>query len=239
VTLTACSGSGSASFQVGDPTPVITQVNPNNWLAGAASGKIMVSAQGVCGQADFALGNPDPRITGLSPDNGSSGSEVVVTGANFGNYEQGDAVKFSGAEAPIVEVGGVKQWSDTQIVVTVPEGLGPGSYPVIVERADGQRSNGVGFLIPFPASFDSIRITPESFSMVVGDTRQVTVIDNYGRPGNPRCRHFFGRAGDVPARERPGRVCHFRLLQRLRRSNDYFFPGARFEPERCDLYERR
>jgi hypothetical protein len=85
-----------------------------------------------------ALCNPviDPP---LAPVAGAVGTEVTITGSNFGDG-QGSAVAFGATTVPSLSI---LSWSDTQIVVQVPD-LPTGPYKVTVTTSAGQ-SNAVAF----------------------------------------------------------------------------------------------
>lgn len=82
-----------------------------------------------------------PTITGISTTEAEPGTEVEITGSNFGSSQ--GVVTFGAAEATI------KSWSDTSITVEVPASLKPGSYSVKVMQ-DGLSSNGYGFIVKLP-----------------------------------------------------------------------------------------
>lgn len=86
----------------------------------------------------------EPHIDSLSRYDGPPGTDVMITGTNFGSTP--GIVTFNGAEAPITS------WTDTQIETAVPSGATTG--PVVVHTSDGRVSNGIYFtvtiLIPPP-----------------------------------------------------------------------------------------
>jgi len=103
----------------------------------ATTGPVVVT---VCGQASnddkiFTVIPPTmPVITSISPSIGPVGTSVTITGENF-SVQQGDSeVTFNGE--PAEEEAGC--WTDTKILVKVPEGATTG--PVIV-TVGGQSSN--------------------------------------------------------------------------------------------------
>lgn len=73
---------------------------------------------------------PEITFTGFSPTSGYPGTEITLTGSNFGDLKQASRISFNGVEVPIGR--GILSYSDTQIVVTVPElaGTGPISLNV-------------------------------------------------------------------------------------------------------------
>src|SRR5574337_863376 len=84
-----------------------------------------------------------PSVTGLSPDNGPAGTQVQINGSGFGTSQGSSTVTFfNSASASVVS------WSDTQIVVTVPNAATTGAVTVTV---GGVASNAnVCFTVPAP-----------------------------------------------------------------------------------------
>ena len=78
-----------------------------------------------------------PRI-GLNATRGPVGTEVTITGAAFGATQGSSTVTFNGS------IGIPKSWSDTKIVVPVPEAATTG--PVVV-TVKGIASNSVLFTV--------------------------------------------------------------------------------------------
>ena len=125
-----------------------TPATPTNWSdtsitvtvpAGATSGNVVVTVDGVASNgAAFAVGT-DPVISSVSPSSGSSGTTVTVTGANFGAVQGTSSVTFNGTA-----VTAYTSWSDSSITVTAPAGVGTG--PVVV-TVDSVASNGVTFTV--------------------------------------------------------------------------------------------
>jgi hypothetical protein len=74
-----------------------------------------------------------PFIGSLSPSYGPQGTEVTITGVNFGANQDTSTVNFNGEDAQVTS------WSDLQIVCTVPAAGGTGG-PVVV-TAGGLLSN--------------------------------------------------------------------------------------------------
>jgi hypothetical protein len=80
-----------------------------------------------------------PNITGLDPGSGPYGTPVTITGTDFGAPSPTSWVSFAGG---VVSSANADSWSDTRIVVRVPEGANAG--PVTVTTAAGT-SSGVDF----------------------------------------------------------------------------------------------
>lgn len=82
--------------------------------------------------------NKTPTITGISPNSGVIGTEVTITGANFGSTSSQNEVEFNGTAATI------KSTSTTQLVVDVPENATSGTVSVVV---DGETATGPSFTV--------------------------------------------------------------------------------------------
>jgi len=78
------------------------------------------------------------EITSLSPRKGPVGTEVSIQGTGFGASQGSSIVTFNG------QIGMPRSWSDTKIVVAVPQQATTG--PVIV-RVKGVSSNHVIFTV--------------------------------------------------------------------------------------------
>ena len=65
-------------------------------------------------------------ISGVTPTSGPVGSEVTITGVNFGTSQGTSTVSFNGTNATVVT------WTDTSIGVVVPSGSTSGSFSVTV-----------------------------------------------------------------------------------------------------------
>jgi RHS repeat-associated protein len=83
-----------------------------------------------------------PVISSISPTSGTIGTQVTVTGTNFGTTQGSSTVTFNGAAAT-----SIASWSSTQIVATVPSGARNG--PVVV-TVSALASNQVQFTMPNP-----------------------------------------------------------------------------------------
>lgn len=68
---------------------------------------------------------PPITVDGFSPQSGRPGSPVSITGTNFGEYSDAATVMFNG-----VEVTNFVSYSDTVIVVSVPQDAGTGPITV-------------------------------------------------------------------------------------------------------------
>jgi hypothetical protein len=83
---------------------------------------------------DYTWKNP-PMITGFTPTSGTAGTQVTIDGSGFGSTASGNSVNFSGMSAPIVS------WSDSQIVVTVPNNAMTGNIAVLAQGANAWSSS--------------------------------------------------------------------------------------------------
>lgn len=85
-------------------------------------------------------GDTKPDILSISQTSGDVGSEVTITGCDFGDTQGTAYVSFGSTQATAYT-----SWSDTEIVVEVPAGV-TGTILVTVTTAEGI-SNGVGFTV--------------------------------------------------------------------------------------------
>ena len=78
---------------------------------------------------------PAYRITGLAPADACPGTELTITGRNFGTH---GSVVFPGTAAPIPNPSAI-EWTDTRIRVVVPDGAGPGAITLSILEASLMR----------------------------------------------------------------------------------------------------
>lgn len=125
-----------------------TAATPSNWSgtsiivpvpAGATTGPVVVTVNGVQSNGVTFTVVPAPSISGISPASGPPGASVTISGANFGSSQGSSAVTFSGINA-----GAATSWSTTSIVIPVPNGAITG--PVVVTVLSSS-SNGVTFTV--------------------------------------------------------------------------------------------
>lgn len=91
-----------------------------------------------------------PIISGISPDNGAVGTFVTVSGTGFGNSE-GTVYFFtsSGSKVAAALVSCSDGWSDTQVIVIVPEGAVDGPLSLMTSGGDEDYTNDTeGELVP-------------------------------------------------------------------------------------------
>jgi RHS repeat-associated protein len=93
--------------------------------------------------------NPAPVITSVSATTGSIGSQVVITGQNFGTTQGNSTVLLHGAATT------VNSWSASSITITIPSGASSGY--LLVSVAPGMNdSNAINFSItsnPLPSGW--------------------------------------------------------------------------------------
>jgi RHS repeat-associated protein len=97
-----------------------------------------VTVNGVTVDGVSFLVTSPASISGVSPTSGPAGTTVTITGAGFGRKQRSSTVSFNGTLATPLS------WSDTQIVVSVPNGASSGNVSVTVA---GIVSNGVAFTV--------------------------------------------------------------------------------------------
>ena len=134
---------------------------------GATTGNVVVNASGVASNGKSFTVLPTPTITSLSTPSGTVGTPVTITGTNFGSTKGTSTVMFNGTTATTTS------WGATSIAVTVPAGATTGN---VVVHASGVYSNGVNFTV---VSLVSISVTPQSASIPLNSTQQLTATGTY------------------------------------------------------------
>lgn len=76
---------------------------------------------------------PNPTITGISPSSGAPETSATISGSGFGSSQGGSSVNFNGTTAT-----SITSWSDSQIVLNVPDGATSGPVAVTVGNITGQ-----------------------------------------------------------------------------------------------------
>jgi hypothetical protein len=165
-------------------TSTITTTVP----AGASSGSISVSVKGHEGAtpSSFAVtaGTPAPVILGFDPKTGfgSEGTDVTITGLNFGTTPIANVVKFNGPKVgdnATTVTATVTEATATSLKVKVPVGARTGKITVTSNAiAQGAGSSDTDFSVPGPsvASFtptysiegSTVTITGANFSETAG-----------------------------------------------------------------------
>ncbi|MBZ5689021.1 MAG: IPT/TIG domain-containing protein [Acidobacteriia bacterium] len=106
--------------------------------AGATSGNVVVSVNGVVSNGINFTVEGLPNITSISPSSGMVGTFVTIAGANFGPTQETNTVWLNSSSAAIAS------WSDTSIVAIVPSGASSGPFTVTV---DGQNASSTSFTV--------------------------------------------------------------------------------------------
>jgi IPT/TIG domain-containing protein len=109
--------------------------------SGAASGSAQVQQGGVWSNS-IAFTVIKPNITSINPTSGYPGTQVTITGTNFGATQGSGSVWLGNKLA-----GGIVSWSDTQIVATVAATALSGSAQV---QQNGVWGNSVTFTVITP-----------------------------------------------------------------------------------------
>jgi hypothetical protein len=113
---------------------------------GAGSTTITATVGTISGSATLSI--QLPNVSTVNPNNGVFGTQVAISGTNFGSEQASGSVTIGGAAASVLS------WTNTSIVVSLPSNANPGAVPVIVNTAEGTNSNSASFtVIPSIASF--------------------------------------------------------------------------------------
>lgn len=143
ITITGTALDG-ATVQVGTTAATTGSVSPTSvqfTVPGVALGTQKITLTATGGTATFdnfkiiAVPPKAPAISTFSPTQGPSGTEVTITGQNFGPDAASNKVKFNGVQATI------KTASATQIVAVVPDAATTGAISV---EANGLTANAGG-----------------------------------------------------------------------------------------------
>jgi hypothetical protein len=130
-------------------------VTPSNWSdtevvfdvpENVESGYVGVTRDGMTSNGRWLT--VAPLVTGLSSWWAAPGSDVTISGQGFGDVQGDNWACLNGASLPVVS------WSDTEIVVTVPQDAATGLVGVV--RAPWATSNGRELVVTTPATIDSL-----------------------------------------------------------------------------------
>ncbi len=116
--------------------------------AGATTGNVVVTVNGVASVGAAFTVLPTPSISGLSPTSAVVGAPVMITGTNFGATQGNSTVTFNGILAA-----NATAWSTTSITVSVPAGATTGNVVVTV---NGVASAGAPFTVLLTPSISSL-----------------------------------------------------------------------------------
>ena len=138
-----------------------------------------------------------PVISSISPDHAAPGSQVTVTGSNFGDTQGSSTITIGGLPA------GVVSWSDTKIVVTVPVGASSGA--VVVTTSQGGSNTNKVFTLVYPTWYLAEGTTAWGFNTYItienpnaaAVTAKITYMDP--NPVSGKGRVFPPRTITLPA----------------------------------------
>lgn len=157
--VTAVSFSGiAAQFQVGFSDTNLLAIVP----IGASTGPVtLTTAFGtVTSEMDFNVTTaPSPVITGFTPDRGPVGTQVIISGTDFGGAT---AVRFNGVAAEFAPFGNtiaasVPSGATTgPITVVTPSGSALSATAFVVEAEDGPEITGVDPMLGRPGTLVTI-----------------------------------------------------------------------------------
>jgi RHS repeat-associated protein len=136
-------GTPPASITSWTNTQIVATV-PNT----VRTGPVVVTVNSNASNSDVIFVAINPVISSLSPPAGEIGSQVVISGYNFGVVQGSSYVKFNGVTAT-----SIPSWSDTSITVNVANNFTSGPVTVTVE---GVTSNSLQFNVIENISITSI-----------------------------------------------------------------------------------
>lgn len=154
----AAQGSGQVTFG-GTPATINSWSDTEISVVAPSAGTVVVSQNGLSSNAVAFGVTAYPQLVSVAPSSGRAGDVVALTGSNFGTVQGSGTVTFSGIEAVVLT------WSDTEVVVEVPDA---GSGPVIVSQ-DGLASNAVSFTRNYESQITHLSVS----SGAVGSTIDV------------------------------------------------------------------
>ncbi|MHB1950555.1 MAG: IPT/TIG domain-containing protein [Acidiferrobacteraceae bacterium] len=142
--------------------------------SGASTGPISVTvgASTVTSHSDFVVGQA-PVLDGFTPSMGDVNSSVTVSGSNLDPSPGGTTITLGGASVTVSSI------TDTQIVFTVPSGVGSG--PIEVTTPYGQATTTTDFVVA-PPSIGAANITSSAVIAANGTAQSlnVTNANQYG-----------------------------------------------------------
>ncbi len=120
--------------------------------AGATTGNVVVTVGGVQSNGVTFTVTPPPNITSINPTSGPIGTNVIISGTNFGPTVGTiqSFVTFNGTQTR------ASNWTDTSITAPVPTGATTGN---VLVNVGGVPSNGVVFTVTPPPSITSLSPT--------------------------------------------------------------------------------
>jgi hypothetical protein len=124
------------------------------------------------GSAVYTINPTAPSITSLSPTSGTVGTQVTLTGVNFGSTQGASTVTFNGTAATSISL-----WSATSIVAVVPTGATTGNVVVTV---GGVACIGVPFTVVLSITTVSLPTGTQEPPMALSSKQAV---DSHRTPG--------------------------------------------------------
>ncbi len=162
----ATQGTGTVHFgdnlaEVFDWSDVSITVQVPSGLSVAEYGVTVQTQAGAGKEATFTVNQApkpgsEPIISSLKPTSGQPGTEVVISGENFGKTQAGGVILFGPGKAPVTA------WSDTSITFKVPAEASNNVYGVKVETATG-KSGQVNFNVARPEDLAAQKISIVSY----------------------------------------------------------------------------
>jgi hypothetical protein len=174
------------SFISWSDTQVVLTV-PNSIVPGT----ITLSQNGMASNG-IAYGTIPAILTGISPAVVKPGMQMTLTGSGFGASQGVASVGFS-APGDTQGVHSFLSWSDTQIVLTVPNSIVPGTITV---TQNGLASNGVSYatIAPTLTSISPASVKPGMTMTLTGSgfgATQGVASATFSAPGDTQGVHTF------------------------------------------------
>jgi RHS repeat-associated protein len=131
-------GTSTMTFN-GTTATTITSWNATSIVAmvptGATTGNVVVTVSGIPSAGVNFTVLPTPGVSSLSPAAGPVGTQVAISGSNFGSTQGTSVVSFDGASAA-----SIVSWSATQIVAVAPITVTTGPVTVVVNSVPSNAS---------------------------------------------------------------------------------------------------
>lgn len=126
--------------------------------------------------ANETIVSDQPTITAINPNSAPAGTEVVITGDNFGQTQGNSHVLFSATNSSLKPV--IVSWSNTQIKAIVPSAVGKHDVKVVKvpdasDLSKIQESNTVAFAITVIAGPGEAVIYPNPYNPNSGNVNIV------------------------------------------------------------------
>jgi hypothetical protein len=140
------------------------------------SNPVQITVNGVPSLLATIQGIPVATFSMAVPMTAPLGAPVLLIGKNFGLTQGQSTVTINGKQATPT------RWTDTYISAPVPAGAAStGQIDVVVGGLLARYSQS-GFTAGTLPTPNSLQITPAAANMLIGDTRQFTAVDEFGRP---------------------------------------------------------